>query len=91
MFIMKVRTTLTIEKEVIQEAKRLGLNLSQFCETALIEAIRRLKDPGFPPISSNNPKQYLISTIQNNNNVRKSGPDRVRTGDPCHVKAVSYH
>ena len=38
----KVKVNLTINKEVVETAKKLGLNLSQFCENALKEAIEAL-------------------------------------------------
>ena len=34
-----------MNKEVVEKAKKLGLNLSQFCENALKEAIKRLQTP----------------------------------------------
>jgi post-segregation antitoxin (ccd killing protein) len=39
----KVKVNLTIRKEVVEKAKNLGLNLSQFCENALKEAIEALE------------------------------------------------
>jgi post-segregation antitoxin (ccd killing protein) len=39
----KTRTTLTIDKDVLQKAKEIGLNISQFCENALKEAIETLE------------------------------------------------
>jgi post-segregation antitoxin (ccd killing protein) len=39
----KARTTLTIDKDVLQKAKEIGLNISQFCENALKEAIETLE------------------------------------------------
>ena len=71
---MKVRTTLTIDKDVINEAKSLGINISQFCETALKEAIKRLKEPGFPPITRNKPKIVPLAYDKNNNN-KNPDPD----------------
>ena len=40
---MKYKTTLYLEKETVQRAKELGLNVSKTCENALIEAIRKLE------------------------------------------------
>ena len=36
------RVSLTIDKEVVQKAKELGLNMSKVCENCLKEAIKRL-------------------------------------------------
>jgi len=41
----KVRTTLTIDKDVLQTAMKMGINVSQFCENALREGIQKLKSP----------------------------------------------
>ena len=41
----KARTTLTIDAEVLAKAHKIGLNVSQFCENALTEAIKRLESP----------------------------------------------
>ena len=41
----KVRTTLTIDKDVLKTAKELGINVSQYCENALKEVIEKLKSP----------------------------------------------
>ncbi len=41
----KARTTLTIDKEVLEKAHKIGLNVSQFCENALREAIKKLEKP----------------------------------------------
>lgn len=50
---MKARTTLTIDKDVIRKAKKLGINISQFCENALNDAIRRLEAPNWPYYNQN--------------------------------------
>ena len=42
----KARTTLTIDEEVLAKAKEIGLNISQFCETKLKQAIEQLSNPG---------------------------------------------
>ena len=39
----RVKVNLTMDEEVVKEAKKIGINLSQFCENALREAIKRLK------------------------------------------------
>ena len=39
----KARTTLTIDKEVLEKAHQIGLNVSQFCEKALKDAIELLE------------------------------------------------
>ena len=41
----KARTTLTIDKDILQTAMKMGINVSQFCENALREAIQKLKTP----------------------------------------------
>jgi hypothetical protein len=41
----KVSICLYISKEVLETAKRIGLNLSRVSENALLDAIRRLKEP----------------------------------------------
>ncbi len=41
----KVSTCLYINKEVLETAKRVGLNVSRVSENALKEAIGRLEDP----------------------------------------------
>ena len=40
----RIKVNLTMDEEVVKEAKKIGINLSQFCENALREAIKRLKD-----------------------------------------------
>ncbi len=39
----KARTTLTIDSEVLKKAHEIGLNISQFCENALKQAIKALE------------------------------------------------
>ena len=41
--VKKTKVTLTIDEEVIKNAKQIGLNISQFCENALKNAIKALK------------------------------------------------
>jgi len=38
----KVKVNLTIDKEVVEKAKELGINMSQFCENMLKKAIKQL-------------------------------------------------
>src|SRR4030043_1502157 len=52
----KVRTTLTIDKDVLKTAMEIGINVSQFCENALKEAIQKLKSP---PTATNGGKSLL--------------------------------
>lgn len=44
-----LRTTLTIDEEVLKTAMKIGINVSQFCENALKEAIEKLKSPRTEP------------------------------------------
>ena len=39
----KVKVTLSIDSEIVKNAKQIGLNLSQFCENCLRNAILKLK------------------------------------------------
>lgn len=39
----RVKVNLTMDEEVVKKAKKIGINLSQFCENALREAIKRLE------------------------------------------------
>ncbi len=41
----KVKLTLSIEEEVVEKAKDMGLNLSKVCENALIDIIKRIERP----------------------------------------------
>jgi hypothetical protein len=52
----KVRTTLTIDGEVLKTAMEIGINVSQFCENALREAIQKLKNPSQ---ATNGKKRFL--------------------------------
>ena len=45
----KVKVTLTIDPIVVIKAKQIGLNLSQFCENALIKAIKALEPSNIDP------------------------------------------
>ena len=44
----KVRTTLTIDEDVLRTAMQIGINVSQFCENALREGIEKLRNPKNP-------------------------------------------
>ena len=37
----KVATNISLQSEVVREAKALGVNLSEVCEAAVVEAVRR--------------------------------------------------
>ena len=39
----RVNVTIYVDKDVVREAKEVGLNISKVCENALKDAIRRLK------------------------------------------------
>ena len=75
---MKVKTTLNIDRDVIKRAKEVGINISQLCENALKEAIRRLEAPYLSP----NPQQPLQTASELQNGAL--GQDR--TGDRHHTK-----
>ena len=73
----KARTTLTIDEEVLRKAHEIGLNVSQFCENALKQAIKALE-------------QAKIQTDTNGGKLpADGGPGRIRTGDLLHVKQMS--
>ena len=82
----KVRTTLTIDKEVLQTAMKMGINASQFCENALREGIERLRSPS----TATNGKTCLLGEASFSKEGSIGGPDRTRTGDLLHVKQMSY-
>ena len=44
----KVKLTLTVDEDVIEKARRLGLNISKVCENALIDMIGRIESPNRP-------------------------------------------
>jgi post-segregation antitoxin (ccd killing protein) len=52
----KVRTTLTIDVDVLKAAMTIGINVSQLCENAWKEAIQKLKSP---PSATNGGKSFL--------------------------------
>jgi hypothetical protein len=39
----KIRVNLSIDEDVVMKAKQIGINLSQYCENALKDAIQRLE------------------------------------------------
>ena len=45
----KAKVTLSIDREVIKNAKKIGINISQFCENALREGIKSLTPINSPP------------------------------------------
>ena len=82
----KARTTLTIDKDVLQTAMEMGINVSQYCENCLREAIQKLKSP---PAATNG-KTRLLGEASLSKEGSIGGPDRTRTGDLLHVKQMSY-
>ena len=52
--INKRKVNLYLDKEIVEEAMELGLNLSKICENSLYTAILALKEAGF---SSRSPKK----------------------------------
>ena len=69
----KVRTTIYLDKEVVKKAKEIGLNISQFCENALKEAIKRLESPYYPPDRKREPKIVPVSNQKEPKIVSVSG------------------
>ena len=62
----KVRTTININKNVVQEVKELGINISGFTELKLAEHIARLKQmdlSGFEPEASSMPRRRSSELI----------------------------
>ena len=53
---MKKNVTIRIDSEVIEKAKKIGLNISKVSENALIEIIQRIERPIPHKELSNNPK-----------------------------------
>ena len=49
----KVKLTLTVDADVVQKARALGLNLSKVCENALQDHIRRLEGPVYRYVNEN--------------------------------------
>ena len=45
---MKIRTTLLLDKEKVEKAKEVGINLSKATEYALFHMIEALETVGFP-------------------------------------------
>ena len=76
----KVKVTLSIDQKVVKSAKQIGLNLSQFCENALKEAVKTLKtstiantekQPVWEGDSRNSTHKLIIS--DGNNPISNSG------------------
>jgi post-segregation antitoxin (ccd killing protein) len=59
--VKKIRTNIYIDKNILQEAQELGLNVSKTCENALKIAIERLK----PLYSQNISKEHQINSVSN--------------------------
>ena len=62
----KVRTTININKKVVEQAKELGINISGFTELKLAEHIARLKEmdlSGFEPEASSMPRRRSSELI----------------------------
>lgn len=63
----KIRVNLSIDEDVVNKAKQIGINLSQYCENALKDAIQRLergypsRDPGIfrEPYANNHAETRL--------------------------------
>ena len=81
----KARVNLTMEAEVIQKAKALGLNISKISENAIIAYIERLEGISDIKKAEYNPNPIVW------NHKEDGGRSRDRTCDPRHVKAMSYH
>ena len=62
----KVSACFYINKEILETAKQVGLNLSKISENALVEAVRRLSDP--------EPETSLRSRIGSEGRSRDSNP-----------------
>ena len=43
--VKQTRINLSMDKEVVEKAKELGINISKYCENALKEAIIKLQNP----------------------------------------------
>lgn len=41
---MKVKVTISIEKEIFERARKIGLNISRVTENALMELIRKIEE-----------------------------------------------
>ena len=82
----KVRINLSVNEEVIEKAKEIGLNISKVCENALIRSINALES-SFSEIELN--PQTQTNTPPHLE--KDGGQSRDRTCDHRHVKAMSYH
>ena len=73
----KKLTSMRIDEEVLRKAHEIGLNISQFCENALEEAIEALE-------------QRKQRTVPNGGRLTADGgPGEIRTLDLLHVKQMS--
>ena len=59
----KVNTCVYIEREILETARELGLNVSRVAENGLVEAIGRLTGAK-PETGLNSPARYCISYIE---------------------------
>ncbi len=53
---MKAKVTLLVDKDTVEKAKSIGINLSQFFEHNLKRAISALEEPNSNPALSNSPE-----------------------------------
>ena len=94
---MKTRTTLYLEKEIVETAKKIGLNLSRICEMALEEAIKRMKGSNSQNEPKNSPNNLnLVGRVglepttfcasgRCPNHARRPAPSNLKEGFP-HIK-----
>ena len=66
---MKSKVTLLVDKDTIEKAKKIGINLSQFLEYNLKKAIRSLEH------SNNDSSQAIVDNTENSYNVKRRGWD----------------
>jgi hypothetical protein len=71
----KVRTTLTIDRDVLKTAMEIGINVSQFCENCLREAIQKLKSPRTEPNGGSASFSLSSGSLFGKEKVRWAGPD----------------
>ena len=67
----KVKLTLSIDQEIVKSAKQIGLNLSQFCENALTEAVNALKSSN----SRSNSKKEVFNQVTSTKKAQWTGGD----------------
>ena len=58
----KVKLTLSVEEDVVQKARALGLNLSKVCENALNDYIKRLEAPKYRYVAEDNASTKVIGS-----------------------------